>query len=71
MMKLDNKEVTIMIVETKCSYCFHYFTRIRSSKGGGRSAKYCSNRCRQAAYRDRVTFAPMIATSREKTETTK
>ena len=49
-----------MIVETLCSYCHHYFSRVRSSTGGGRTAKYCSPRCKQAAYRDRVTFARVI-----------
>jgi hypothetical protein len=49
-----------MIVETLCSSCRHYFSRVRSSKGGGRAAQYCSQRCRQAAYRDRVTIAQVI-----------
>jgi hypothetical protein len=46
-----------MIVETLCANCKRYFSRIRSPKGGGRAARYCSERCKQAAYRNRMTFA--------------
>jgi hypothetical protein len=42
-----------MMVETFCSYCLHTFSRMRSSRAGGRRARYCSHRCRQAAYRVR------------------
>lgn len=46
-----------MIIETLCSSCHRFFTRIRPERRGGRAASYCSHRCRQAAYRDRVTIA--------------
>lgn len=48
-----------MLVETLCAHCHRYFSRMRSSKADGRTARYCSPRCKQAAYRDRVTFARM------------
>ncbi|HLH80525.1 MAG TPA: hypothetical protein VKV29_09620 [Chthonomonas sp.] len=46
-----------MTVETLCGYCHRYFERVRSPKGGGRAARYCSPRCKQAAYRDRLIWA--------------
>jgi hypothetical protein len=46
-----------MIVETLCAYCHHYFSHVKNERAGGRAPRYCSSRCRQAAYRDRAAFA--------------
>src|SRR5215510_6459830 len=46
-----------MIVEQQCEHCHTVFTRER--KPGGREARFCSDRCRVAANRNRNRTAPI------------